>query len=213
MRITPFILGPYQTNCFILQPDETSPRCWVVDCGFQPEPMIEHIEQEGLEVVGVLLTHCHSDHIAGLDQLRERVGAVPVSVHGAEAGFCSDALLNLSVMTGAPVTVGEPETTLEDGQVLDLDGTSWRVLHTPGHSPGGVLFVCDDAGEAFVGDTIFAGSIGRHDFPTSNVDDLRRSVLETVMSLPDDMRIYPGHGPMSTIGAERRGNPFVVGGF
>ena len=213
MRITPFVLGPYATNCFVLEPDEAAARCWVIDCGFQPEPMLDHIADAGLAVQGVLLTHCHSDHIAGLDLLRARVGEVPVSVHRAEVGFCADALLNLSAMAGAPVTVGEPDVVLEGDEVLDIDGTAWRVVHSPGHSPGGVLYVCDAAGEAFVGDTIFAGSIGRHDFPTSNVDDLRRSVQDVVMGLPDEMNLYPGHGPITTVGRERRSNPFVVAGF
>jgi glyoxylase-like metal-dependent hydrolase (beta-lactamase superfamily II) len=130
-------------------------------------------------------------------------------VHEAEAGFCSDPLLNLSALTGAPVTVTEPDHHLRDGDTLDLDGTTWRVRHTPGHSPGGVLFVHDESAQAIVGDTIFAGSIGRHDFPTSNAADLFRSLRDVVMTLPDATRLYPGHGPVTTVGRERRTNPYL----
>ena len=102
---------------------------------------------------------------------------------------------------------------LTDGETLSLNGTVWRVVHAPGHSPGGVLFVHDASNQAIVGDTLFMGGIGRHDFPTSNAQDLRRTISEVLMSMPDEMVIHPGHGPSTTIGKERRTNPFVVQGF
>jgi glyoxylase-like metal-dependent hydrolase (beta-lactamase superfamily II) len=122
--------------------------------------------------------------------------------------------MNLSALIGMPTTCREPDRLLKDGDVLELKGCSggWRVLHTPGHSPGGVCFIHDDSKLAIVGDAIFAGSIGRHDFPTSDVRDLRRSI-QKIMRLPDDVAIHPGHGPETTIGEERRSNPYVVNGF
>ncbi|MHC5003768.1 MAG: MBL fold metallo-hydrolase [Planctomycetota bacterium] len=210
--IAVFVLGEYQTNCFVVRPSAGARRCWIVDCGYQPDRLLDHVASEGLEPVALLLTHCHSDHIAGIAEARRRLGPLPTYVHRAEAGFCSDPALNLSAFAGMPVTAPEPEHLVEDGQTLELDGTVWRVVHTPGHSPGGVLYVHDESGQAIVGDTIFAGSIGRHDFPTSNVDDLRRSVAK-VMALPDDFRLFPGHGPHTTVGAERQSNPFVIHGF
>ena len=122
-------------------------------------------------------------------------------------------MLNLSGLAGRPVTASPPTETLTDGQTLTLSDSTWRVVHTPGHSPGSVCFIHDESNQAIVGDTLFAGSIGRHDFPTSNVDDLRNSIQKTIMSLPDDMMVYPGHGPSTTIGRERQSNPFVVHGF
>jgi glyoxylase-like metal-dependent hydrolase (beta-lactamase superfamily II) len=210
--ITPFVLGGYATNCHVVTLSG-SKDCWVVDVGFEPQDMLDWIESQQLTPRGILLTHCHVDHIAGIDEALARFGPLPLSVHEAEAGFCSDPMLNLSAVSGALVSVTEPDTLLRDGEVLKLGESRWRVLHTPGHSPGGVAFVHDDSRQAIVGDTLFAGSIGRFDFPTSSADDLRKSVRETLMNLPDDCTIFPGHGPTSTIGGERRTNPYVAGGF
>jgi glyoxylase-like metal-dependent hydrolase (beta-lactamase superfamily II) len=151
--------------------------------------------------------------MAGVDQALSRFGPMPVYVHEAEVGFCSDPMLNLSALAGRPVTAAEPDQVLKGGEELELGGTRWRVVHSPGHSPGGVLYVHDESKQAIVGDTIFAGSIGRHDFPTSNVDDLKQSLEEAILALPDDMTIFPGHGPSTTVGIERRTNPFLVHGF
>jgi glyoxylase-like metal-dependent hydrolase (beta-lactamase superfamily II) len=114
---------------------------------------------------------------------------------------------------GMPVTVTEPDHTLRGGGTLELDGLLWRVVHAPGHSPGGVLYVHDESKQAIVGDTLFAGSIGRMDFPSSDPAALRLTISEVLMGLPDDMTIYPGHGEVTTIGRERTTNPFVVYGF
>jgi glyoxylase-like metal-dependent hydrolase (beta-lactamase superfamily II) len=109
--------------------------------------------------------------------------------------------------------VTEPDRTLRDGERLGLAGTSWRVVHTPGHSPGGVLYVHDESRQAIVGDTIFAGSIGRTDFPGSDIEAFRHSIGTVMAALPDEMTINPGHGPATTMGRERRTNPFLVHGF
>lgn len=214
--ITVFALGPYQTNCHVITSGEprAGAECWVVDCGMEPEEMIDWIANERLQLQAVYLTHTHLDHIAGVDRLLARLAkhGLPVFVHEKEAGFCSDPMLNLSALIGLPTTCREPDRHMRDGDVVVLGASSWRVLHTPGHSPGGVCLVHDGSKQAIVGDTLFAGSIGRHDFPTSDVRDLRRSI-QRLMQLPDDMTIYPGHGPSTTIGEERVTNPYVVNGF
>lgn len=210
--VTTFVLGEYQTNCFVVGVPGAK-ACWIVDCGFDPGEMLDHVAAAGLRPQAILLTHTHPDHIAGLDLALGRFGPLPVYVHEAERGFCADPMLNLSAFMGAPIAVSEPDRHLAGGERLDLAGTSWRVVHAPGHSPGGVLYVHDGSRQAIVGDTLFAGSIGRMDFPTSDPDVFRRTIREVLMTLPDDMTIHPGHGPATTIGRERRTNPFVVGGF
>lgn len=219
--ITTFTLGPYQTNCFVVTPGAPAhgSPCWIVDCGMEPDELIDWIIQQQLEPKAVLLTHTHLDHIAGVDRLLARLKRpeLPIYVHERESGSCSDPMFNLSALIGMPTTCRVPDRLLHDGDVLELEGSpkgvgGWRVLHTPGHSPGGVCFIHDASNQAITGDAIFAGSIGRHDFPTSDVGDLRRSI-QKIMLLPDEMTIHPGHGPESTIGEERRSNPYVVEGF
>jgi glyoxylase-like metal-dependent hydrolase (beta-lactamase superfamily II) len=209
-KIHTFVLGDYQTNCYVVtMPAGTD--CWIVDCGQRPQKMFDFIEKEGMKPTALLLTHTHVDHIAGIDLAIARFGRMPMYVHEAEAGFCSDPMLNLSALTGMPVSVTEPDHQLKDGQRLMLGESEWRVLHTPGHSPGGVCFIHDESKQALVGDALFAGSIGRVDFPTSDPDEMRTTLFEKLMALPDDMMIYPGHGPSTTIGAERKSNPFLRG--
>jgi len=211
--ITIFTLGDWQTNCHVVTSgDPGSKNCWIVDCGFDPDEMLDFVAEKSLKPQAILLTHAHLDHIGGVDQVLSRFGKLPMYIHQAEAGFCSDPMLNLSAMIGMGTTCAEPDHLLKHGDTLMLDGSIWRVLHTPGHSPGGACFVHDESKQAIVGDTLFAGSIGRFDFPTSDAELLRKS-LDLLMTLPDDMTIYPGHGPTTTIGMERRSNPYINGGF
>lgn len=211
-RVNTFVLGMYETNCFVVTvPGRTD--CWIVDCGFDPEPMLDWVADEGLSPAALLLTHTHPDHIAGVDDALGRFGPMPVYVHEAEAGFCSDPDRNLSAALGMPVKVTEPDHLLHDGDTLRLGDVTWRVVHAPGHSPGGVLYVHDDSRQAIVGDTLFAGSIGRIDFPSADPDAMRHTIGAVLMGLPDDLTVYPGHGPATTIGQERATNMFVVHGF
>ena len=210
VQITPFALGDYQTNCHVVTSGDD---CWVVDCGYSPEELIQYLQTNNLQPSAILLTHCHADHIAGLDQLTTAIGATPVLCHSSESEWNMNPMLNLSGLAGKPITVEPPTGVLTPGNPITLGDSIWQVLHAPGHSPGSICFIHEQSGQAIVGDTLFAGSIGRHDFPTSNVEDLRHSIQEVMMKLPDEMTIYPGHGPSSTIGEERRTNPFVVHGF
>jgi len=220
-RIETFVLGDFQTNCFLVTApaatppaggDEPTPA-WIVDCGYDPGPMLDAIDERGIRPEAILLTHAHADHIAGVDAALRRYGPLPLYLHEAERGFCGDPMMNLSAALGTPVTCTEPDRTLRGGETLTLGDTTWRVVHAPGHSPGSVLFIHDASNQAIVGDTLFAGSIGRIDFPTSNPDHMRHTIVEIMMGLPDSLTIHPGHGPSTTIGHERQTNPFVVGGF
>jgi len=212
--IDSFPLGPYQTNCHLIwvdhpASDSAERPAWIVDAGFEPGAMLERAAGLRLKPELILLTHAHVDHIAGLEEVRAAYPGVPVAIHPAERAWLGSPELNLSAGFGVPVVARPPEETLADGQTLDLAGTSWRVLHVPGHSPGSCVLYCDAAGVAIVGDTLFQGSIGRTDFPTSSHDELIRGIREKLYELPDETRCLPGHGPATTIGAEKRTNPFV----
>lgn len=204
-------LGPVETNCFILSaPSGPDPRgCYLIDCGMDPEPLLDRVEEHSLEPRGLLLTHCHYDHVGGIERLLERFGPMPIWVHPIEADWNRDPMLNLSGMTPWPCVAPAPDRRYEDGERLDLLGTHWDVLHLPGHSPGSVALHDPVNGILLAGDTIFSGSVGRVDFPTSDPIAMKRS-LERLMTLPDSTVVHPGHGPTTTIGRERLSNPYVL---
>jgi glyoxylase-like metal-dependent hydrolase (beta-lactamase superfamily II) len=211
-----FPLGPFETNCYLVyvpgSEGETRGRgCWVVDASFEPGPMIERVRELGLSPRALVLTHAHVDHIAGVDEVLAAFPGTPVAIHSAEREWLSNPALNLSIGMGMPVTAHGPDRLLEDGGELELDGSRWKVLHTPGHSPGGVTLYNDAQRAALVGDALFAGSIGRTDFPGCDHNTLIASIRSKLYTLPEETVIYPGHGPASTIGREKRSNPFVRG--
>jgi glyoxylase-like metal-dependent hydrolase (beta-lactamase superfamily II) len=201
-------LGGYQTNCYTVQSGE---HLWVVDAGFEPEPLLQLIGETGLTPEAIVLTHAHSDHIAGIRQVLESYPNVPIWIATEEERWLADPELNLSAYLGLGVTAPPASRLLNDGDELTLGETTWRVLHTPGHSPGGLTFVCDEHGVAIAGDALFANSIGRTDFPGSSHEQLVESIRTKLYALPDETRVLPGHGPETTIGREKRSNPFVPG--
>jgi len=201
-------LGGYQTNCYTVQSGE---HLWVVDAGFEPEPLLQLIGETGLTPEAIVLTHAHSDHIAGIRQVLESYPDVPIWIATEEERWLADPELNLSAYLGLGVTAPPASRLLNDGDELTLGQTTWRVLHTPGHSPGGLTFVCDEHGVAIAGDALFANSIGRTDFPGSSHEQLVESIRTKLYALPDETRVLPGHGPETTIGREKRSNPFVPG--
>jgi len=206
--IEPFALGPFMTNCYLVHAGKGS-DAWIVDAGFEPAPLLAKARSLGVRVRAILLTHAHVDHIAGLNEARAAFPDAPILIHAEEERWLNDPELNLSAGHGFPITAPPADALLKDGETLEINGSLWRVLHTPGHSPGGVTFHCPGAGVALVGDTLFNGSVGRFDFPTSDERALVRSIKETLYTLPDATRVLPGHGPATTIGREKTSNPFV----
>ncbi|MCC6579930.1 MAG: MBL fold metallo-hydrolase [Phycisphaeraceae bacterium] len=207
LAVRGFSLGAWQTNCYVVH-RQGGTSCWIVDAGYEPGPLIEYVRRTKLTPAQVVLTHAHLDHIAGLAELRELWPAVPIRVHPAETDFLTEPELNLSAMIADPLIAPAATGTVNHGDVLELDGLRFEVRHTPGHSPGGVTLVQHENHVAIAGDVLFAGSIGRYDFPTSRFDDLMRSIREQLMTLPDATRVLPGHGPATTIGTERAHNPY-----
>ena len=195
------------TNCFVVHAG--GPACWVVDAGFTPQPLIDFVRSSRFVPSMVLLTHAHVDHIAGLHDVRQEWPQVPIAIHEGESSFLTHPGRNLSIMLPEPVVAPVATDALVHGQRLALDGHDFEVRHTPGHSPGGVTIYHAKGDVAIVGDTLFAGSIGRTDFPTSDHAQLMASIEGELLTLPNHTRIVPGHGPESTIGSERASNPFL----
>ncbi len=205
-----FTLGPFETNCYVIRvPGHAG--CWIIDAGFDPGVLIDRVRELGLPPEALILTHAHADHMAGVGEVRAAFREVPILIHAAERDWLGEPVLNLSEAYGVPVTAPGPDRLLEAGQELSLGPSRWRVLHTPGHSPGGITLHGAEAGIAMVGDALFAGSIGRADLPGGDIETLARSIREQLYTLPDSTVIHPGHGPASTIGRERRTNPFIRG--
>ena len=206
MRIFP--LGDYQTNCFVVRASGES-ECWIIDAGYRPQAMIDWIESEGLSPSKLILTHAHADHIGGVPEIRAKWPRIPILIHEAENAFLTTPELNLSIFTPPPLVVPEATENLKPGDKLTLGSLTFEVRETPGHSPGGISLIEHDQHVAFVGDALFAGSIGRYDFPTSDGHLLMKSIHEQLLSLPDETDAYPGHGPATTIGRERISNPYL----
>ncbi|MEX0876140.1 MAG: MBL fold metallo-hydrolase [Phycisphaerales bacterium] len=206
-----FALGDFQTNCMIVtrgQPRSGQP-CMVVDCGYEPQPLLDAIEEQGLKPQRVVLTHAHADHIAGLNDLYARFGEVPIWIHKSEEQWLQEPMLNLSAALGLSITAPTPAGFLADGDSVEFESIEFSVLHTPGHSPGGITLVHAPSKTALVGDTLFAGSIGRTDFPGSSFKTLAASIKNKLYTLDPETVCYPGHGPATTIGREIKSNPFV----
>ncbi len=206
LDIRTFCLGDWMTNGYILS---VGKACWVIDPGFGPEPILEHIAACELTVERIVLTHAHVDHIAGIAQVKQAHPAASVTIHRDGAAALTDTALNLSVVLAEPVVAPEADETLEHSNTLNLGGLTFHIRHTPGHSPDGITLYQPDHRVAIVGDTLFAGSIGRYDFPNSNGPRLMQSIREQIMTLPDDTRVLSGHGSATTVKTERDTNPFA----
>ncbi|HJD48456.1 MAG TPA: MBL fold metallo-hydrolase [Candidatus Mediterraneibacter norfolkensis] len=207
MKTDRFVVGPVGTNCYIVRNEETG-ECFVTDPGACPPELTGHIRREGLSVKAVLLTHGHFDHIMGLDDFLKEF-PVPVYVHEAEKDLLESAELNSSAgMLGKPYAFSGAEY-ITDRQVLYIAGFEIRVIYTPGHTAGGCCYYLPEEKVLFSGDTLFRASVGRMDLPTGSMSDLIRSVRDRLLVLPDETKVYPGHMEETTIGYEKKYNPFV----
>lgn len=204
MFLDVFDRNPYGTNCWLLAADG-SDQAVVVDPGFEPGSVRAILDAAGLSPAAVLLTHAHVDHAWEAGTF---AGDLPVFIHGMDAvAFTDPEAWNAGFPN--PLSPVKHLRVIEDGQVLSFAGFSIEVLHTPGHTPGHCCFLTD-AAVVLSGDLVFAGAIGRSDFPNSDPEAMRRS-LERFLELPDDLKVLPGHGPQTTVGAERASNPFLAG--
>jgi glyoxylase-like metal-dependent hydrolase (beta-lactamase superfamily II) len=181
----------------------------VIDPGLGADRLLRFLEEGELAVAAVILTHGHIDHIAAVDALWVKYPSLKLYVHEDDAALLSDPIGNLSAMMGLQFTSGAREKTVRDGGAIAEAGTEFRVLHTPGHTPGGMCLYAKEDGVVFAGDTLFASGVGRTDFPGGSMARLVRSIREKLFTLPDETVVYSGHGPQTTIGNEKEHNPFV----
>jgi glyoxylase-like metal-dependent hydrolase (beta-lactamase superfamily II) len=178
----------------------------VIDPGDDAHKIIAAINDAKLEVVAIINTHGHFDHVMANSKIKEATQA-PIWIHSEDAAMLTSGSLNLSSYMGAGLKCGEADRELKDGDVLTAGNFSLKVLHTPGHTAGGISLLGEN--DVFVGDTLFAESIGRTDFPGGSYSQLINSIQTKLMVLDDAVKAYPGHGPATTIGWERRRNPFI----
>lgn len=206
MLLRSVVVGITQTNCYVVGCEQTREGV-VIDPGGNPERILRAVEELGLTVRYVLNTHCHFDHMAANADVVAATGA-KLALHPAELPILQAR--GGASWFGVPVQESPPpDVELEDGQVLEVGSLRFQVLHTPGHSPGGVTFYLKEEGAAFDGDVLFSMGVGRTDLPGGDWDTLMRSIQEVLFALPDETTLYPGHGPKTTVGQEKRSNPWL----
>lgn len=203
MKIETLMLGELSANCHVL--DCGDGLCAVIDLGNDPEQLLRFLKRRELRLAAILLTHGHYDHIGGVEAVRKATGAT-VYIHEADAPMLESAQRNLaSHITPLPYEVVKEYRTVSEGDVLTIGSCQITVLHTPGHTPGGVCYRVEDV--LFTGDTLFAGSMGRTDLG-GNPAEMRAS-LKRLASLPGNAAVHPGHGGSTTLEQERRTNPYL----
>ncbi len=200
-------VGPLGVNCYIL---ESGNECLVIDPGGGANEILDYINRSGKCLKVIVNTHGHGDHIGAVEELRKATDAVYM-LHSADAAMVMDANINLSGPMGFPTSLSEPDVLLKENDTVSLGDINLKVIHTPGHTSGGICLFGDYEGGPvlFSGDSLFAEGIGRCDFPGGSMTTLVGALKEKIMTLPADTKVYPGHGPSSEIGWERTHNPYL----
>lgn len=203
-----FSVGPWESNCYIIGCGETKEGA-IVDPGADGKKILSRVKKLGLNINKIILTHAHPDHLSALAEVQQATGA-KVLIHALDAGTLVGAGRSLAYFIGKSVELKPADVLLQDGDKIQVGNITLEVIHTPGHTPGGICIKC--ARDIIItGDTLFAGSVGRSDFPGGSHSQLINSIKEKLLNYPPGTKVYPGHGPASTIGSEKRYNPFLNG--
>ncbi len=201
-----FVLGDLVTNCYMLADEETK-NAVLFDAPDNAEKILSYAEKNGLTIKKIFLTHGHFDHMLALNDLKERTNAT-IYIHKEDEPYLADYKLNLIGEEHKDYVFPKADVLLEDGDKITLDSLTIKVIHTPGHTVGGVCYLIDDI--LISGDTLFSGSIGRFDFPNGSLEDELNSIRTKLMILDDETKVYPGHGFSTTIGKQRKDNPYLI---
>ncbi|MEA1928881.1 MAG: MBL fold metallo-hydrolase [Candidatus Auribacterota bacterium] len=210
MKIKKLVVGPLQANCYVVW-DKDGGMAAVIDPGGDQEEIISVVEEHNLKPVALINTHGHIDHIAANRAIKEWYD-IPLMIHAEDAASLTDSNLNLSALGFGRLDSPPPDRKLEDGDEISVGEVILKVISTPGHSPGGICLLIprpDQPDVIITGDTLFAGGVGRTDFPGGSWSRLMASIRDRLLTFPDETIILPGHGPQSTIGEERDSNPFL----
>lgn len=210
LRLKTIVVTPFSQNCLLIWNERTRHGS-VIDPGGEIEKISEEIEHFSLTIDHIILTHGHIDHIGGATHLAQKLQIPIIGPHKADQSLLENAPLQAQMFAlDAPVLPVTPERFLEEGDTLPIAGAMFSVFHCPGHAPGHIILVQREEKIAILGDVLFKGSVGRTDLPGGSAQELKRSLREKIMPLDDAITFYPGHGPSSTLGYEKKTNPFLV---
>jgi len=211
MELKAIVVGPFEVNCYVYW-DKVSNDAVIIDPGGDEHLILEAVEQAGSMPRAILLTHGHGDHIASVGAIREKY-QIPIYVNKEDEDLLANPSDIVSTYYGRLVQSPPADFFVVDEQLLTFGSITLRVLSTPGHTPGGVCYLDENEGLLFCGDTLFFGSVGRTDLPGGSYDQLIESIRTKILTLPDEVICFPGHGPQTTVGAERNNNPFLTSDF
>lgn len=210
MELHTVVSMPFAENTYIVWQSGSSDAI-VIDPGFEPEPVLEKLAEEELTVRLILNTHGHVDHIAGNADMKAAFPDAPLVIGAGDAEMLTNPMLNLSGLSGMDIRSPPADRLVREGDVIEMAGFRFEVFDIPGHSPGHAVFLIrGDPPVVFGGDVLFRGSIGRTDFPGGDLDQLLTGIRAKLWPLPNDTVVYSGHGPVTTIGHEKRTNPFLA---